>query len=112
MATVRKRPKQSLRFGRITRVTETDEYAAIPWSQVECGLKRIWRFGHEIAEESQDRSRLSNRVVDVAGRDGANRMEATVKGCRDAKIRARAAKGPQQVRVALRIYRQPSGRPR
>ena len=48
-------------------------------------------------------SRLSNRVVDVAGRDEANGVEATVKDRRDAKIRARAAKGPQQVWVALRI---------
>ena len=31
----------------ITGVTETDEYAAISWGQVECGLKRIRRFGHE-----------------------------------------------------------------
>src|SRR6516165_10583031 len=44
-------PKQSLRFGPRTGVTETDEHAALPWRQVECGLKRIWRFGHEAAEK-------------------------------------------------------------
>ena len=46
------RPKQSLRFGPLTGVTKPDEHAALPLRQVEVGLKRIWRFGHEVAEES------------------------------------------------------------
>jgi hypothetical protein len=58
-------------------------------------LKRVWRFGHEVSEESQDRSRLSNRVVDVGRCDGTNGMEATVEAGYDAKIGAGAAKGPQ-----------------
>src|SRR5262249_8751707 len=39
---------------------------------------------------------------------GTNGVEATLKGCHDAKIGAGAAEGPQQVWVALRINRQNS----
>src|SRR4029453_6479595 len=45
-------PEQSRRFGPLTGVTKPDEHTSLPCRQVECGLKRIWRFGHEAAEQS------------------------------------------------------------
>jgi hypothetical protein len=58
--------------------------------------------------ESQDRSRISNRVVNFAGRDRTKGVEATLKACHDAKIGAGAPEGPQQIWVVLRINRQNS----
>jgi hypothetical protein len=93
---------------KLTSGAPVDEHAALPWRQVECGLKRIWCFGHELAEESQDRSRISNRVVNFAGRNRTKGVEATLKACHDAKIGDGAPEGPQQIRVVLRINRQNS----
>src|SRR5262245_58871064 len=86
--------KQSLCFDRVTGMTETDERTTI-WRQVECRLKRIRRFDHDVAEQSQDCSCLLIGVVDVAGCDGPNRMETKVERCRDAKIGARTLESPQ-----------------
>ena len=60
--------EQPLRVGLLPGVTKTDEHAALPGRQVDYGLKRIWRVGHEFAEESQDPSRLANPgCLSVAG---------------------------------------------
>jgi hypothetical protein len=84
-------------------VAETHEHAAFAGSQIERRLERIGRLIHQFAKKSQDHSRIADGIVNIASRDGADRMKTALKGRRDAKIRAGAAQRPEKVGITFGV---------
>src|SRR5206468_9449594 len=66
-------------------------------------LERIGRLIHQFAKKSQDHSRIADGIVNIASRDGAERMKTALKERRDAKIRAGAAQRPEKVGITFGV---------
>src|SRR5206468_11952669 len=84
-------------------MAQTNENPAFAGSQIERRLERIGRLIHQFAKKSQHHSRIADRIMNIASRDGADRMKMALKGRRYAKIRAGAAQGPEKVGITFAV---------
>src|SRR6185369_8971446 len=91
------RPQGSFRFVLAAGVAKTHENAAFAGSQVERRLECIGRLIHQFAKKPQHHSRIADGIMNIASRDGADRMKTALEGRRDGKIRAGAAQRPEKV---------------
>ena len=97
------RPQGSFGFILAAGVAETHENAAFAGSQIERRLERIGRLIHQFAKKPQHHSRIADRIMNIASRDGADRMKLALEGRRYAKIRAGAAQRPEKVGITFGV---------